>query len=287
MITDLPTTDDFLENGENLLNVAWGILTHLLTTLNEIIESDIDDTFNDRDSEKYWIAARQTLSTSLAIAQQATEFLIKAKISAVSPFLIFTGSPSSWPKHCDKKNTHFSEFHTIDAQDLIRVHDTVCETKFNDKFKQTYNDMRELRNKIMHTVDRQLSIKPEQVAKLILEVHYYLVGEKKWIACRRQFLDRSPDYSIKYIRQIAYKAYVLRDLMTELAAIIDLLKPSEVKKYFGYNKRSRSCLCPKCYELLSQLDLFNPEYDSEIIKPAQFNDYKNTMTANDGWHLFC
>jgi len=50
---------------------------------------------------------------------------LKAKLVAISPFLLIAGNPSEWPKVLDETGVSFSDFRAIDAQDLIKVYNTV------------------------------------------------------------------------------------------------------------------------------------------------------------------
>ena len=109
-------------------------------------------------SDEYWASAQKPLSVALALVQQGTELLLKSRIIEVSPFLIFKGDPSLWPSGCDKQEISFSEFKTIDAQDLIRVHDTVVTSRLTEEFKNRYENLRRKRNTIMHTVDKNVCV---------------------------------------------------------------------------------------------------------------------------------
>jgi len=70
LLTEIPTDKDFSETGENLLNAAWGQLCELLFDLNEVGYLSGDSDVDIEDEKKYWLAAKQTLSTSLSDVQQ-------------------------------------------------------------------------------------------------------------------------------------------------------------------------------------------------------------------------
>lgn len=117
MITDIPTSDEFSSAAYAQFDFAWDIVISFLTTLDEAGQyAEVD---ND-DKAQFWEAARQRILTSLIIAQQGIELAIKGKLVNVSPFLLIAGSPSDWPKDKTGTGIAYSEFRTIDAQDLDR-----------------------------------------------------------------------------------------------------------------------------------------------------------------------
>jgi len=100
--------------------------------------------------------------------------------------------PSNFPKNRDKQNTSFSEFCTIDAQDLIRVHDTVSTDHLSDDFRRWYDELRRLRNKLMHTVDRTIAIIDKDVSIKVMEGCEYCINSRSWVDIRSQYLMKSP-----------------------------------------------------------------------------------------------
>ncbi|MBJ6750742.1 hypothetical protein [Geomonas anaerohicana] len=140
MILDVPSSDDFRNSGITFLNLAWDRVQEILNTLDQadIAEWDADD----EESEEFWRSVQKPLFTSLALVQQATEFLLKGKIVEVSPFLLIAGDPRSWPKGCDKNHVQFADFRSVDAQDLIRVVNTVAHERLDDKLVTSIDELR-------------------------------------------------------------------------------------------------------------------------------------------------
>lgn len=208
----------------------------------------------------FWDAARQRVLTSLIITQQGIELAIKAKLVAVSPFLLISGSYSEWPKDKKGGGISFSEFRSIDAQDLIKVHDTVHENGFHNKFVELFENLRTLRNKAMHTVDLNLSVSAEEVAITILEAYTYLYPEENWIATRRDFLDNSPAahvfFDVEYVNGLVAK---------EFLTIFKLLNPAQVKQFFNIDKKQRLYICPECNYEVKKYDYFEPNY--AVLRP--------------------
>lgn len=275
MITEIPTSMDFEDSASDMLHSAWDQVAELLVEFSEVGHLAYDpheEKFDESDYERYWLAAKQAIVTSYAMVQQGVEFYIKSRLAAVSPYLLLSGSPSSWPKKSDKNDAPFSAFRTVDAQDLIKLHDTVFSERFSDEFRQWYEAMRTSRNKIMHTVDKGLSVKPEDVLDAVLYAHQYFCGKYSWLASRSNYLDGTPSHSIRYIREHdGHKPYVMFQVLNEMGVIVEKLPPAKVRKYFNFDKRNRSYNCPDCYEVLSNLDYFESGYHDEIFKPYQKN----------------
>jgi hypothetical protein len=177
MIIDVPTGDDFKSAGIDFLNLAWDTLISLSTKLkdaeyfyNVYYSDENEEVIDQLSSEQYWKQAQRPLSTALSLIQQGTEFLLKGHIATVSPYLLILGDPSNYPSKSHERNIRFSEFKTIDAQDLVKVYNTVSTDRLPDNFRQRFEDLRSKRNIIMHTVDPELYIKTKDLFVEILEI---------------------------------------------------------------------------------------------------------------------
>lgn len=237
MIANLPTATDFYQSGNELLNFAWDTTSNLLTEFDEAGYYGYD---KDEISDKYWAAARRRLTTSLAIAQQGVEFILKGKIAAISPYLLISEPPSRWPSPYEGKAIEFSDFKTVDAQDLIRIYDTFSDTPLNAAFTEKFHSLRERRNAIMHSVGNNVSIHVTDVIESILFVHKALFPNESWPAVRREFLENSPD------SELGSGEYATNRTCWEVSIVKDLLKPAQVIELLGIDKKQRSYICPKC-----------------------------------------
>ena len=237
MITAIPEPDDFIEIGLSLFNFAWDTVATLITDLDdsEYFGVDVQEV-----SDAFWQASKQKLSTSLAVAQQGVEFLLKGRIASVSPFLLISGGLNEWPKKCDKNNTNFADFRTIDAQDLIKVHNTTAIQRLSDEFIAKYEDLRKKRNSIMHTVDKRIDLHVIDVVTAILSMHKLLFPHENWIQTRREYLKKSP------IAELHSTDFVEPRIIWEFSLITELLKPKHMREFFEFNKRQRRYICPHC-----------------------------------------
>jgi hypothetical protein len=269
LIIDFPTKEDFFKTSEDYLNSSWDSVVELLSEFDEVLGL-IEDSLHANEADRYWDSAKQTLITSTALVQQAVEFYIKGKIVHISPYLLISGNPQSWPKSCNKNDTSFSAFRSLDAQDLIKVHDTVCEVRFPDKFIQWNERLRIIRNKVMHTVDKNLSVKPEEVLEFILFTYHHFSDDKDWFKSRKRYLGNSPVNSIRHFKEEANSnAYLVNGLLNEFTVVVQALSPSLVLKYFNFEKKTRSVHCPDCYKIVSEMDFFDHEFMDGIGETYQ------------------
>lgn len=262
MVLEFPTKDDFYSAANGFLNSSWGSVTEHLHEFEQFHNLDKDSEHED-DSKLYWASAKQTLVNATALVQQAVEFYIKGRIVEVSPYLLLSGNPQSWPKGCNKKDIEFSAFRTLDAQDLIKVHDTICSERFSDQFIQWNEALRIIRNKVMHTVDKSINVTPEELISFILYAHHYFNGPLSWFEARQKYLENTPFNSMKSIQSYdGYKSYIVNALLFDFRLAIDVLPPVMCKKYFNYDKKARNLHCPHCVNTVSHMDF----WDNELIE---------------------
>src|SRR5260370_20541292 len=113
MITHIPTSGDYEQSALSLLNLSWETALELAIQLDEARKAD-----NEVEEAEYWAASHTQLTTSISLVQQALDFQLKARIAAVSPYLLIAGPPKNWPTDCHNKDLPFADFYAIEAQDL-------------------------------------------------------------------------------------------------------------------------------------------------------------------------
>lgn len=267
MIKDIPTSKEFDSAAKAQFDFAWDIVISFMLTLEEAKGyAEVDE----QDEKAFWETARQRILTSLIIAQQGVELAIKGKLVAVSPYLLISGSHSDWPKDNDGTGISFSEFRAIDAQDLVRVHDTVHEKKLDLGFSVLFERLRKLRNKAMHTVDKELNVSAQDVVLILLEVNEYLYGNENWIATRRDFLNNSAATHV-FFDTDHVEGLVAKEFLT----VFNLLKPAETMRFFKIDRKQRLYLCPECKYESGKYDSIEPKY--ALLRPNE----------PDSEYLFC
>lgn len=237
MITNVPTADDFYRTGKELLVCAWDAVAKLIVGLHEAEQWGHDTKAVSGD---YWALAQRQLATSLTVMQQGLEFVIKGRICEVSPFILISDAPSKWPSPY-AGDVDFSRFRTIDAQDLVKVHDSFSASKFSSAFIDKFNVLREKRNSLMHSVNPSLEVNYMEVIESLLFMHKELFPGEAWAKLRRESLEVTPG------TELGEYQYISNQACLELSVIIKLLGAGKVTSYFKIDKKRRGYLCPKCH----------------------------------------
>ncbi len=259
MIVDVPSGDDFKFSGIDFLNMAWNIAIDLLKPLREAHDAQTEyyvwedgqiiDTYfllTEELVEEYWKKAQRQLSTALALIQQGTEFLLKGHIATVDPHLLISENLAIYSETTNGCDVRFSELKTISASELIRVYNSVSNV-LPENFQRRFEALRSKRNTIMHSVDPNSPIRITNLLIQVLEVFYHLASPTLWLDARRSFIENMPDSLLWEPEAIRQFDYTNLTLAIEVSIIIDLLQPSEVRKYFGFEKKQRRYVCPSCY----------------------------------------
>jgi hypothetical protein len=256
MVIDLPTADDFFASGKQLLDFAWDVVAKLLRDIDQAEFYGVDPV---EISDSYWSAAKGRLATALSITQQGVEFILKGKIAAISPYLLIADPPSRWPSPYVEGVIKFSDFRSVDAQDLIRVLDTFSAVKLAPTFVEQFHLLREKRNRIMHSIDKKLVIDVTEVIESLLSMHKALFPEESWPHLRVQFLQNAPEAELG-----AYE-YAVNAACWETTLVMKLLSPSNVKTFLGIDKKQRQYFCPECLATANtDIDF---EYKLAVLEP--------------------
>lgn len=256
MVVNTPTPADFFQSGKELFNFAWDATSNLLT---ELDQSDYYGYDKAEVSDKYWSAARRTLTTSMTIVQQGVELILKGKIAEVSPYLLISDTPSRWPSPYEGKDIDFSNFRTVDAQDIIRILDTFSPTQTASEFSERFHSLRERRNALMHSVSGNISVSVIDVVDAILYMHRALFPNENWGTLRREFLENSPD------SKLGSGEYATNRACWEMSLVRDLLEPAQVLRYLRVDKKVRAYLCPTCLSSANRDAGF--EYKLAVLRP--------------------
>lgn len=234
-VTDVPNHEDFLHIGSDHLQLAWNQVTDLLTDID-----DISDVYDEEAINDYWNASRRVLLTALTTAQQGIELTLKGYIAQVSPYLLIHNPAGTLPSSSIESDVPFAEFKTIAAQDLVKMVTVFTDKCLSAPFQARFEELRNTRNKIMHSIGKGISVEPAQLLETILEVHLELFPDRRWPSDRMQFLDRSPWAHLVGVD------FNRNRVCWELEIVLDFLAPSKAKKFFGIDKKQRRYFCPSC-----------------------------------------
>jgi hypothetical protein len=136
--------------------LAWIDLFELLWTADRYSELQTEGGDEDQDFvAEHWTAASRRLASCAALVHQGAEFLLKARLIDVSPYLLLDDA-GEWPKVAAEVDMDFDEFKTVDARLLVQVHDTVCAERLPASFQQHFERIRVRRNAATHGLSLQL-----------------------------------------------------------------------------------------------------------------------------------
>jgi hypothetical protein len=259
MIKDIPTSFEFDSAAKAQFDFAWDIVISFLLTLEE---AGRYTAIEKEEEAAFWETARQRVLTSLIIAQQGIELAIKGKLVSINPFLIIAGTPADCPKDVDGTGVSFSDFRAIDAQDLVKVHNTVAASSLDDDFVRLFEKLRKLRNKAMHTVDQELSVPAQELISMLLEVHEYLYPCDNWVSTRRNFMNESPATHV-FFDTDHVEGLIVREFLT----VFNFLTPSQTSRFFNINKRQRLYSCPECKYESDKYEMIDPRY--AVLQPNE------------------
>lgn len=258
MITEIPTASEFQAAGINQLYLAWQIAMQAVHDYEEIAGLILDDEAEeDAASAEFWTKSQPALANAFGLIQQAMEMALKGRIASISPFLLISRDPKDWPKGADTVAVPFSEFRTLDAADLVKVHNTFSSISFDENFRAFWDNVRRDRNKIMHSFSPR-SFDPQTLVRTILTAAEALFSDMRW-----------PQRLLIMEAEGKYAAYGLNEgtqnaVMWQIDVATHCLTPAENKRFFGYDSDRRSYLCPNCY---LQADR---DYQESWPKLAQF-----------------
>lgn len=237
MITDLPNSDDLNGSARALLNMAWETALGVFRLLERTELEAWDDDGSVR--EEYHASRQPALRHALVMVHQAQELGLKARIVEVSPYLLLVGEPRLWPSGAGRRPTSFEEFRTLDAADLVRVHNTVCDAPLDANFIRLFEEGRRARNKIVHLGGHRIVSDARDILILILDTHSALFPGKRWAAFRM-------DHELNDGYAITGGTGVETGLLNDFDLLQRVIAPRHIRKHFGFDKRRRAFVCLNC-----------------------------------------
>ncbi len=212
--------------------------------------------FEDKDEEidaELWQSAQRTLATSLLLTHQGCELLLKGRIAHVSPYLLLSSDIKQWPRASTNNDVSFEDIRTIDAQDLIRLHDIVSAKPLSGEFRNGYTALRQKRNTVAHGISKSIQFTSKEMLKSILEIVHELLPTEKWFSLRRNRLENNADSVLYPGESVDHHEFVLT---REALILIQEFDRKDLIRYFRFDKRRRRYYCPTCttYDCIEYLD---------------------------------
>ena len=181
---------------------------------------------------EYWRRTQPALANAYSLVQQGMELALKGRIASVSPFLLI-GDPSDWPGRAASEDVSFGDLRTLDAADLVKVHNGVRADRLDETFRAFWDEVRRERNKIMHSVAPR-TFDPATLVRTILTAAEALYADLRW---PQRLLDMEEDGRLA---AFGYIDDVQNSVMRQVDDAIRHLQTAEAKRFFGFDKGRRS-----------------------------------------------
>jgi hypothetical protein len=245
MITNVPTADDLQSISLRLYFKAWADVVQIVSEFEDIhMVGPVLGPSEEQEWEGYLRDAQSDLQGIYSLLQQSQEIGLKALIAAVSPFLLLK-------RHEAKISTDgtydFSDFPTLDASDLIRVHNVFCSRQLSAAFSGAYDELRRGRNKIAHLGLFQERLEPMRLIGLMLLQYRELYLDRRWLPDRYRFA------SLHRWAHMESREWTSRSgVLVELWRVIPWLKREEFELVFGRPADQARFICPICAQDLNR-----------------------------------
>lgn len=270
MITDIPTAEEFQRAAANYLYLAWDMVTDLVFDHEQSV-GYLSDQFPHAvqqwtaETEEYWAKSQVNLGNALGLVQQAMELALKGRIAAVSPFLLI--SSADMPTADGDGNVSFGACYTLDANELVRVHNVAATVPLPAEFKTFFEEVRKERNKLMHSVPRETYTSGNLIERVLKAATFlFVTPSASWA---KQCLDMEDE---SRLAAVGGGDYTRNKVMRQFDIALRNLKPAEALRYVGFDKKKRSYLCPVCHYAA------NTDWEDDFPHLAQLRTKAATCT---------
>lgn len=273
MITNVPSPDDLETISLQLYFGAFGDAARIVTEFREIITVDLGD--SGPEWTEYVQAAQSELQGIYTLILQSQEIGIKARIARVSPFLLIKRHEAR-PVRAGSTEYDFSDFQTIDAAELVRVHNTFCDVSLSPEFAEDFDRLRRARNKIAHLGLFNDTLDPLVILQLLFQQYRELYPGRKWLMDRLHFASKHRFAGYDFGSDWSEEGAVLYELWQAVSE----LTPEQSKIVFGRPHEVARYICPPCGQALAKHQDGNEPYPSDI--PTAFLDESHVACAMCG-----
>jgi hypothetical protein len=248
MLRNIPTPDGMEQAALRLYFTALEHVSGIISEMSEIdsetlsLQDDGSITRSRDDSAitEFVTLAQPDLQLAYTLIQQSQEISLKAKICSVSPFLLLLGSDvRTWPK----SDADFAQFRTIDASDLAKVVNAICQHNISSGFAQLYDFVRGGRNMIYHLGIYNNQLDPKSLLNILVMQYVELHQGRVWLRDMLNFQCETR-HNIFYTKNYNEMTVAL----LEAGFVFDYLTNKQFLQLFGFSKRTRRYLCHACHD---------------------------------------
>lgn len=242
MIVNVPTSQDLDDVALRLHFSAWSSVIRIRSDFDQVYipGEDPSDGQWQKEWSEYIEGYQPEMQAVGSVIQQSNELALKAKICAVSPFLLLVNSNPKFSTTA--RDIDFSEFRTLDAVDLPASVNSLCPNSLSDDYIQAYNEIRSLRNKFAHLGRTGQHFQPGELTDLLVRQYIELWSDRRWLKDRVSYASRTGPAFFHDGRHFTAASEVMDEWPHTFAHI----KKGAFKKLFGFNKTARRYLCHHC-----------------------------------------
>ncbi|SLN19800.1 hypothetical protein PSM7751_00636 [Pseudooceanicola marinus] len=237
-VLNLPSAERLHDFALSLHFDAWERLLRLI----EDFEMDEQGDFKARADE--WAAftatANRELEMTTSYIAQASELAMKATLCEVSPYLLLLGHGDALKS--GKTNIDFSDLRTIDAVDLPNAIKVFGTTPLPDRFIDSFNELRKLRNKSTHMGESFTSLDPKFLVEALTVQFCSLWPNRRFLHEWLRLSERGTNSYWKKDENWSRENHVFRFL----PFLQRLLTKGQFKRLLNREKSTRRYLCLKC-----------------------------------------
>jgi hypothetical protein len=246
MIVNLPTAEALNTTALKLYFRAWHGIVMMMHDFDQQYPADVGDwldaTSDDWSEERaeYLEGAQEELHASLSSIQQSNELALKARIAAVSPYLLLVNN--EMPFSSTSKPIEFASLRTLDAVDLPRAVNTLTDTPVSSAYMQKYGALRVQRNQYTHLGDTSAVLNPVELCEAMVDQYLELWPGRPWLRDRvesthgREMFFDGKQWSPR------------QEIMLSLDYDRALIPASRFKQMFGATKSAVKYGCHQCQD---------------------------------------
>jgi hypothetical protein len=268
LIVNVPTSQDLETISLQLYFNAFDEVRAIVTEFRDIVGDRGEMT----EWEDYIDRSQADLQAVYTLLQQSQEIGVKARIARVSPFLLLKRHEAR-PVAPNSHEYDFTDFQTLDASELVRVHNVFCEGSLSTEFADEFEKLRRGRNKIAHLGLFNQTLDPQAILELLFLQYRELYPDRRWLpdcllfASRHRWADYGDD------NDWSNEGAVL----TELWRILSELTSQQYEVVFRQPETERRYICPSCGYKLDRHSAGHEPYAADI--PTAFVSDEHAITC--------
>jgi len=270
MIINIPTESDYFKIANNNLNIVWDNIFRLISDYTHVEE------FQSKDIHYYLNCSyhRHSKATWLGLIQTASELYLKGRILSMGSQYLIDDTKWNTKRINSDDEVSFCSLKSINAVELIDKYNDLFDEKVGEIFGEIFEELRVVRNQIMHSALPEFEFSIYEIIKFILEIQRQF--NIYWSACRAQYLYTTRRHFIEYGNMDYPEPCLTSNIFDEFEILFHMLGKQDLERYFHYNSNDNRFHCPSCMDDISNLS-YGELSGAHTFKPVKMED--NILTC--------